>query len=63
MFLFMGLFSLVVLPLFLVISARMVYKGAGDTVARKIGAIILYGCAVATLITGIALIYTAIKNA
>jgi hypothetical protein len=62
MFLFMGMFSLVVLPLFLVVSARMIYKGAGDTVGRKIGAIILYGCALATMLTGVALIYTAIKN-
>jgi hypothetical protein len=62
MFLYLGLFTLVVLPLFLVISARMIYKGEGDTVGRKIGAIILYGCAGATVLTGIAIIYAAIAN-
>lgn len=62
MFLYLGLFTLVVLPLFLVISARMIYKGEGDTVGRKIGAIILYGCAGATVLTGFAIIYAAIAN-
>ncbi len=62
MFLFMGMLTLVVLPLFLVVSARMIYKGEGDTVGRKIGAIILYGCAIATVVTGAALIYSAITN-
>jgi len=57
---YLGLFTLVVLPLFLIVSARVIKGGENDHVGRNIAAIILYVSAGATVITGIFLIAIAL---
>ncbi|MEO5627606.1 MAG: hypothetical protein ABIQ89_01830 [Candidatus Saccharimonadales bacterium] len=57
---FLGLFTLVVLPLFLVVSAKVIKGGENDHMGRNIAAMILYVCAAVNVITGVALIINAL---
>lgn len=59
---FMGAMMLIVLPLFLAVSARMIAKNDfGKTVAGKITEVILYFCA-AFCLAGLFLLIHQIRN-
>lgn len=55
---FLGLFTLLVLPLFLFVSAQMILHGENDHTARLIGGILLYGMAAITVAAGLLYIFT-----
>lgn len=56
--LFFGMFCLVVLPLFLLVSAQMVRRGEfGKSAAGKVLAVILYLCALASVIFSLTIIF------
>ena len=55
---FLGLFTLVVLPLFLIVSGRMLEQGHKDSSGRKIAAVILYIFAALAVIGGIGILVT-----
>lgn len=57
---YFGLFTLIVLPLFLAVSAKVIKGGENDHMGRNIAAIILYACAAVNVITGIVLIVKAL---
>ncbi len=56
--LFLGMFSLVVLPLFLFVSAQMIRNGEfGKSTAGKAMEFILYGCAVISVLFSLLIIF------
>lgn len=58
---YLGLFTLVILPLFLFISGSTLHKAHPKSAAYDFVAILLYGCASLTIVTGFALIALAVR--
>lgn len=56
--LFLGMFSLVVLPLFLLVSAQMIRRGEfGKSGAGKVLEVVLYVCAVISVLFSLVIIF------